>query len=141
MGRAFLFRLATCLGLAIAGIAFAQESAPLPTLQWQGGLPTTGREYPTQALERGIAGNATLCCTLATDLHVACRVTDSPPYHFGDAALVISRRLLLTPESAEALRQSGRGVELYYTFDGGRGSIRIGRWVIVQTGSCPLAAE
>lgn len=82
------------------------QSAPVFTPQWEDRGRRLARMYPTNALERGVAGIVHLCCTARTDRRLNCRVAIEWPedHSFGSTALRYASGLRLTEASYAELQ-------------------------------------
>ena len=67
------------------------------------------RHYPAGALARSVSGSATLDCLVGVDGALQCGVTSEEPagWGFGDAALLLSRRFRMAPETRDGVPTAG----------------------------------
>lgn len=141
--------VALLIGLTVgtAALAAAQDEIAAEFTPTWSAFPTSQVYYPTRALERGRDGSAVLCCSAIEDGSLTCRIENEAPlgWHFGQAAMRITRSMRLDADSARTLAASEREMQLTVVFrvlEDRRARRRNGSWQAAPTGFCaapPLA--
>ena len=76
------------------------------------------REYPERALERERSGRVVLDCVVGSSGRISCSVASEDPsgWGFGDAAIRISRRFRMSPQTVNGEPTEGGRVRVPITF-------------------------